>query len=233
MALCEGDDYWCDENKLQNQYAALNENSSCDLAFHSCFYKYSNKLKKKNEVAKKQMIVGLKEVVQGGGSFMSTASLMLKRDVFFKLPDWFSDAPVGDFYVQVYGAIRGGALFLPECMSVYRCMSEAGWSNRVSKQNLLSNVRHLKKVVKTYDCLENELPISCKQALNLNRAKAFYGAASKALTSKNYMAFRILIDKSWAICQGYSFSQKILFFFKKHPRLAIIIRSSYRLYLYK
>lgn len=36
LAICEGDDYWTDENKLQKQVDLLDSNKDCTLTYHAC-----------------------------------------------------------------------------------------------------------------------------------------------------------------------------------------------------
>lgn len=35
IAVCEGDDYWCDENKLQLQVDYMEQNQECSFCFHN------------------------------------------------------------------------------------------------------------------------------------------------------------------------------------------------------
>lgn len=37
IALCEGDDYWCDQEKLQRQYEAMETNPECGMAVHRSY----------------------------------------------------------------------------------------------------------------------------------------------------------------------------------------------------
>ena len=34
IALCDGDDYWIDKNKLQFQFDTMIKNKNCDISFH-------------------------------------------------------------------------------------------------------------------------------------------------------------------------------------------------------
>ena len=46
VALCEGDDYWIDENKLQLQIDLLDKNRDCNICFHKTRNIFENKLQK-------------------------------------------------------------------------------------------------------------------------------------------------------------------------------------------
>ena len=48
IALCEGDDYWCDESKLEKQVAIFEENPECTFSF-SNGYSYDEKKQKKRK----------------------------------------------------------------------------------------------------------------------------------------------------------------------------------------
>lgn len=48
IALCEGDDYWTNPQKLQIQVNFLEENSVCALAFHGCVVKLEDNIKEKH-----------------------------------------------------------------------------------------------------------------------------------------------------------------------------------------
>lgn len=37
LAFCEGDDYWCYENKLQNQFDVMEKHPSCSICVHDVY----------------------------------------------------------------------------------------------------------------------------------------------------------------------------------------------------
>jgi hypothetical protein len=137
IALCEGDDYWTDPYKLQNQIAAMVKYPECDMSFHAAIeINYQNFAK---------TIIGrhttgtevccIEDVIIGGGSFCPTASLVFKKSMLKTMPKWFfNEAQVGDLYLQLYGALNGGLLYIDETMSVYRKEANGSWTQRLFRK---------------------------------------------------------------------------------------------------
>lgn len=132
IAICEGDDYWIDENKLQKQYDAIHRHPNVDLCFHPAriVQKQLDSNNVRNQYAESQTIVPVSVVVEGRGAFMPSNSLLIRTSAILPLPKWFVlYAPVGDSFLQALGATRGGALFLTEPMSAYRELSDGSISS--------------------------------------------------------------------------------------------------------
>lgn len=130
LALCEGDDFWIDENKLQKQILALEKRPDMKLCFTTGLGLTEEGITRNiADYGRKEVIFSTSQVIRGGGSFMPTASLLIHRDVILNMPDWFHDAPVGDYYIQVLGSMDNGALYLPFSSCCYRVESLGSWSS--------------------------------------------------------------------------------------------------------
>ncbi|MBW3775675.1 glycosyltransferase [Aeromonas veronii] len=130
IAVCEGDDYWIDELKLQKQYDYLRSMPDVNICFTA-----AKTLDHKGHFgvianhSKSNTLIPLSRVVRGAGGFMPTASIFFKRIIVSKIPDWFKAAPVGDIYIQIIASIKNGAAYLPDITSVYRLNSIGSWSS--------------------------------------------------------------------------------------------------------
>ncbi|MDH1314311.1 glycosyltransferase [Shewanella xiamenensis] len=130
LALCEGDDFWIDKQKLNKQHAILSRSHNIDICFTSAMTLDPNgRVKFFANYSKVQKIFSLSEVVRGGGGFMPTASLFFRKKIMDSMPDWFHTAPVGDYYIQILSSVNGGAVFLPSCSVVYRVNAVGSWSS--------------------------------------------------------------------------------------------------------
>ena len=128
IAMCEGDDYWIDDNKLQKQHDALQRHPNVDLCFHPARIDNLNG-SKRNNYGEKTKIISAEAVITGRGAFIPTASILVRGRALLPLPKWFSaSAPVGDTFIQALGALRGGVIYVPEAMSVYREMTSGSIS---------------------------------------------------------------------------------------------------------
>jgi glycosyltransferase involved in cell wall biosynthesis len=133
IALCEADDYWTDPYKLTRQISALERLDDVDLSFHSCRPRVgtSEKLLRPMCVgAARTTVIRAPRVIRADGGYMPTASLVVRRTAVEAMPAaLYEVAPVLDYFIQVYGARRGGALYINRPMSVYRVGTGGSWSS--------------------------------------------------------------------------------------------------------
>jgi glycosyltransferase involved in cell wall biosynthesis len=131
IALCEGDDVWTDPAKLSLQLAALGEHPGCDLCFHpaSVYFGRQRTPLVYGFQALQTRVFSTREVLRGGCDFCPTASVLFRREVLARLPSFYGEAPVGDYFLKVLASVRGGALYLDRTCSVYRRNLEQSWTS--------------------------------------------------------------------------------------------------------
>ena len=132
IALCEGDDYWTSAYKLQLQLDKMKQHPELSLSFHPACKVDGIKLIKNilfSNYGNQDKVIGLEDIILGNGCFMPTASIMLTTASVREFPAWFNHAPVGDYFLQVLGSKNGGALYIKDCMSIYRCNIKGSWSS--------------------------------------------------------------------------------------------------------
>ena len=147
IAICEGDDYWIDPNKLQLQYEFMEKNKDCNLCFHAVYYTKpgENTLGKIvspiDEDISSNMKFTVVDVINRGGEFVSSNSMFFRTDVFVKRPDWVDNAPVWDFPLTLYLASNSNIGYINKPMGVYRVNSGPNsWSQ--SMQNRALRKKH-------------------------------------------------------------------------------------------
>lgn len=79
IALCEGDDYWSSENKIDIQYNEMIKNKEVSFSFHSA---YINNLQSPIKYKKEKKFFTVDDVLLNHyDQFAPTASYMFKRDI--------------------------------------------------------------------------------------------------------------------------------------------------------
>jgi len=189
IALCEGDDYWIDSNKLSKQLNVMQRDVNCKICFHPSIALYSDgQTKVISYHQSNECKFNLKTIFLSGGGFCPTASLFIETKVLLNMPEWFyTKAPFGDFYIQVIAASKGGyALYMPDKMSVYRKNSLGSWSE---SQNNNVNLIY-KEMART---LEADIELAKYLKLNkyLQMRRALY---VKFQRSKSLIIKRKLLD---------------------------------------
>lgn len=143
IALCEGDDFWIDENKISIQVEALAANSACNICFHKCLHllndraeivlpSFQARIRQLIVQPRSTSIIKTNAVIIGDGAYMPTASILVRRSSLLGLPEWFFDCPVEDFFIQTLCSYPAGALFIPREMSIYRINVTSSWTTSTS-----------------------------------------------------------------------------------------------------
>jgi glycosyltransferase involved in cell wall biosynthesis len=223
IAICEGDDYWVAPFKLQKQYDALQRHPDIDLCFHPA-KEYRNE-KFHRVICKhfdEETIVPLEQVIAGGGGYMPTASLMIRKSAIYPFPDWFIErAPAGDTFIQALGSKRGGALYLPDSMSMYRRFSDNSMTSK--------NASPVKGI-------ENEIISSIKGYIICYSALGGSIAIQKALSSAVFESINKLVlvsSYNFFIGSLKHFLPYINLSIPKHRFMYVLTKSKQGWFLYK
>ncbi|WP_426578379.1 glycosyltransferase [Xenorhabdus stockiae] len=135
ITICEGDDFWIDNKKLQQQIELLIKNKNINICISKAMSLHpDNSIKKFCDLGDKMKIITFNKCILGPQKdFYPTATFFLRKTVMSNLPDWFySIAPVGDYYIQLFASYNQGCVYLPKITSVYRIESIGSWSQSLN-----------------------------------------------------------------------------------------------------
>lgn len=130
IAMCEGDDFWIDEKKLDRQVAWMKAHpgyAMCGTYTEIIEKKSKNKWQKCGQIrpAKEKSRYTVADLIPSY-SFHFSSILLKKEGIFF--PAWFWDVYCVDRPLYLLCAEQGGVGVIPEVMSVYRLHQGGVWS---------------------------------------------------------------------------------------------------------
>jgi len=145
IALCEGDDYWTDPHKLQKQVDFLEVHPEYSLSFHAV--EDFNMDTGKTGVLRYKCKNGFRtfnvnNAILIGGALLATNSMVFRSEFIRSIPEWYDNAPAGDFALTLILSSRGRIAYFDDVMSVYRRGVPGSWTNRMKNRN---NMRTLHK----------------------------------------------------------------------------------------
>lgn len=174
IAICEGDDYWTDPFKLQKQVDYMEANPECTLCTHAVekIDASTNKSKGLVRPYNYSSKCSMKDVIEGGGGFVGTNSLLFPKKSLENAPSWYLDCIVGDYPLQILLSYKGYAYYIDENMSVYRTNAKGSWTksmndNKIEKYtNLMNNINIMLDQFNIYSNKEYEEIISASKKNN-------------------------------------------------------------------
>lgn len=155
VAICEGDDFWVCEQKLQKQYDFMVKNPQCTM--------YINAAEKVDMDSlhigvmcpfEKSGYYGLSEYINKKAN-IPTASIMTTAEHLSKLykKEYRKASDVGDIPMHLYMFSNGDVYYDDSIMSAYRINNPDSW---VGRQTAKSYSAHLKRIKHVYDLFDDD-----------------------------------------------------------------------------
>lgn len=142
FALCEGDDYWTDPQKLQKQVDFLEAHPEYSMCFHRTAVIYEDVPQEATD-----WYSGLEEREYTAEEVLTppcvpTASQMVRAEIISKIPD-HPDFHAGDIIVHATACSCGKAYCMGDTMAVYRRHSGSWtYANEVAKDLYILGIPH-------------------------------------------------------------------------------------------
>lgn len=128
VALCDGDDFWTDENKLQKQVDFLDANPDFNICCHYAKVFYQNNEKGEQIIPNDvEDITTLEDLVKQNYIVANSVVYRWKFNNMDLKEVFPTDIVPGDYYVHLLHAQDGKIKTIKEVMSAYRRHSEGMW----------------------------------------------------------------------------------------------------------
>ena len=151
MASCEGDDFWCDPNKLQKQFDYLETHPECNLCTSRAVF--ADHDSRRCTVRPKQAMGRLysaEEVIMLGGLYFATSTSFFRREIFTSMPECFLSDGFGDLQLMIYGSMGGGCYCMQEVTTVYNNKRSGSYTERSWKDAGLRDA-HSARALEMYE----------------------------------------------------------------------------------
>jgi glycosyltransferase involved in cell wall biosynthesis len=205
IALCEGDDYWTDVNKLQKQVDFLEQHQDFVMCFHNVVEFFAESSTKnfyycpdnqKDTSTLTDLLIR---------NFIPTCSVVFRNKLIKNLPTWYYHLKMGDWTLHILNAQYGKIKYINEVMAVHRIHAGGVWSGKKHSENL-------KDIINTYDILDNHLDNQYHKTIQeykFSYLNALYEEYYKQ--QEKILSIKVLLSQV-AIWNGYAFKKE---FFKK------------------
>jgi len=197
VALCEGDDYWSDHNKLEIQIRLLRETTELAGCFHrTTLVDTDNKVIKQDYFISEQKQFDFRDCITKLKKQYATCSFVFRSSAISNPRPWFIESS-NDIFLELQVALNGTLQFIDKSMGAYRIHAGGVWSSTTPAQKLLTLLYRYKllladpkvkrkvgdEIFKLIERIESKLCVKFECADILSRRSIIYKAAQFLETS--------------------------------------------------
>lgn len=160
IAMCDGDDYWCDMHKLQMMTDYMDSHKDCAVAFHRVINYYEDKGTKSLSNGGQKADITILDLARS--NTITNCSCMYRRANCPVLPQWISQIKLCDYAMHILNASHGYIHYFNRPMAVYRQHASAIWSlkNLEDREKKLNMALHVRELI--MDNLSESQPEACR-----------------------------------------------------------------------
>jgi len=164
IALCEGDDYWIDKEKIKKQVLFLEENPEYVINFNqvNIMDNQTKNIKKSHPNINESKPINQIELAKK--NIITTPTCMF-RNQFKKLPDWFLECSIGDYPLYLYLTNFGKAYFTSYPSAIYR--DEVGTFSTLSNYKRELNTKNTLEILINKGDFKEDVINVIKKQINL------------------------------------------------------------------
>lgn len=145
-AQCEGDDYWCDSQKLQKQVDYMEVHPECSFCFCNSYnVDLDSNIIKPVFPVEKSCVLSSREMISKPEIYLATAGTIYRTRDVLEFPSELRAGEAGDIPLRNFLMLRGNAYGFAEHMVCYRVMVPGSWSERYADDMKKNPEMFLKK----------------------------------------------------------------------------------------
>lgn len=151
VAILEGDDYWCDRDKLEKQVEILDAHGEHAICFHDTLIEEPDGRLVSDYVTRRvDAVTTLSDLAEG--NYIQTPSCMYRRKNLVDIPPWLWKTRIGDFPLHMQNARHGSIYKIDEAMAVYRNTGLGVHSSLTTMGKQEAWIQTLDILINEFDC---------------------------------------------------------------------------------
>lgn len=127
VAMCEGDDYWIDADKLQTQIDYMESHPDCVMTGHDAILINCKTTEKRRMKRFEEGDLSTADIILAA---IPTASHVYRKEMVNIEGAFWGSGEGGDYPFQLYCATRGKIHYFDKPMAVHLYLTENSWSSR-------------------------------------------------------------------------------------------------------